>query len=363
MKKTLIALAVLATSGASFAQVTLTGKLGFGAQRQPVNATALAPTADSQQGFLMTDGNLTFGATEDLGGGWKASTSMEIRLRGRDDTNVAAGKSSNGLARNATISLTTPYGLLTVGSVETSSSLLNAFAGAPVELATNADGNAGSNTSVPLSARSNIDTVSFTVPVASIGLVLTAVYSEASTGTPGLGLAPIPVGQAGNPSGITSGTLIGRYTAGPLVIAADYTNFAAKSATVSDASFPPALAAATKQFYDGLDRYRVWGTYDFGIAKVGVGYQQVTHDSADQYAAGVTVPLGAISLGLTYASRDANPGSTVYGLSAKADARTFTGFGAQYNFSKLTNINASYGTFTGVANYSDEYRIRLMKNF
>ena len=377
MKKTLIALAILATAGTSFAQVTLTGKLGFGAQRQPVNATAYSPKSDSQQGLIMTDGNLTFAATEDLGGGFKAGASMEIRLRGRDD-NTPGG----GLARDARVSLTTPYGLVTGGSFEAPTALLNAFAGAPVELATNADGNSGNNTSTPLSARANIDAISFTVPVGPV--VLTALYGEAGRGTPGLGLAPVEIPQAGNASGITFGTIIARYTAGPIVVSADYTNYAAKNGTVTLETASPAVNAAlvanTQKFYDGLDRYRVWGTYDFGMAKVGLGYQSVTHDAADQYSAGVSVPLGAITVGLTYASRDAITKTSTYGLSAKAMARTFTGLGVQYNFSKMTNLNLSYGTFTGgvisstasllaggsgpaTENYSDEYRIRLLKNF
>lgn len=375
MKKTLIALAVLATSGASFAQVTLTGKLGFGAQRDPVNATAATPTADPKQGLIMTDGNLTFAATEDLGGGWKAGTSMEIRVRGRDD-NLAGG----GWTRDARVTLTTPYGLLTAGSYETPTSLLNAFAGAPVELSTNADGNAGNNTSTPLTARANIDAISFTAPVGPV--VLTALYAELGRGTAGLASVPTDVPQPGNQSGITAFTLAGTYSGGPLVVSADYTNYAAKRATIAIAGATTYNAADVQKFYDGLERYRIWGTYDFGMAKVGLGYQNVNHNAADQFAAGVSVPLGAFTVGLTYASRNAitnaavNPASVPaslvagvantsvpYILAANATEKTFTGLGVQYNFSKLTNLNLSYGTHTGTNNYSDEYRIRLLKNF
>lgn len=372
MKKTLIALAVLATSGASFAQVTLTGKLGFGAQREPVNATAATPTADPKQGLIMTDGNLTFAATEDLGGGWKAGTSMEIRVRGRDD-NTAGG----GWTRDARVTLTTPFGLVTAGSYEAPSSLLNAFADAPVELSTNADGNSGNNTSVPLTARANIDAISFSAPIGPV--VVTALYGEAGRGTAGLAAAPTDVPQAGNQSGISFVTLAGTYRGGPLVVAADYTNYSAKNATIALTGVASYNNADVKKFYDGLDRYRIWGTYDFGMAKVGLGYQNVSHNAADQFAAGVSVPLGAITVGLTYASRNAitnapvtAPSSTTlpvantsvpYILAANATEKTFTGLGVQYNFSKLTNLNLSYGTHTGTDNYSDEYRVRLLKNF
>ena len=381
MKKTLIALAVLAASGASFAQVTMTGKLGFGAQRQPVNAVAGTPLTPGlavypeAQGLLMTDGNVTFGATEDLGNGYKAAVSMELRLRGRDDTNAAGGTGA-GWGRDARVSLTTPVGLVTLGSYEVPTALLNAFAGAPVELATNADGNAGSNTSTPLSARANIDAMSLTVPVGDF--VLTGVYGEANRGTAGLAAAPVEVPQSGNPSGITFFTLVGRYTAGPLVVSADYTNYAAKLSAIATGT-TAFNAADVKKFYDALDRYRVWGTYDFGMAKVGLGYQSVTHNAADQFAAGVSVPMGAFTFGLTYAQRVAITGNAVtapssttmavantsvpYILASNATEKSFTGVGVQYNFSKLTNLNVSYGSHTGTANYSDEYRIRLLKNF
>jgi len=347
MKKTLVALAVLTVAGTSFAQVTMTGKLGFGVQRQPVNATAAAPTADSAQGLIMTDGNITFAATEDLGGGMKVTASAEIRLRGRDDN--PASIQTNGLARDARVSLTTPVGLVTLGSYEAPSALLNAFAGAPVELATNADANAGGNTTVPLSARSNIDAVSLSAPVGPV--VVTALYGEGNSGVAGYTQA---IGQGGNPSGLAFYLLGARYTSGPITLYGDWTTYTDKVTSATTAS--PVI----DKLYDGLDRYRVWGTYDLGVAKLGLGYQNATHSQADQWAAGVSVPMGAVTFGLTYAARDAAKASA-YG--AAAVERTFTGVGVKYDFSKLTNLNLSYGTHTGGANYSDEYRLRLLKNF
>ena len=66
MKKTLIAAAVLAVSGVASAQVSVTGGLGFSYQK---NANAVGGSAN--HGMQMTDGNLNFAATEDLGGGMK----------------------------------------------------------------------------------------------------------------------------------------------------------------------------------------------------------------------------------------------------------------------------------------------------
>jgi len=337
MKKTLIALAVLSAAGASFAQVTITGKLGFGSQRLPINASVAFPTADSQNGMIMTDGNVTFAATEDLGGGMKVTASSELRLRGREDN------PSVGLARNATIAMTTGFGVVGMGSIEAPTALLGGFAGAPVDLAINADGNATTTAGIQgqtaLSGRANIDFVNLTMPVGPV--IVTAWYSEVNS---------IGTGQAGNSTGITAGTVSARYTAGPLTVFGDYTNFQTKS------------SAAAKPSFDGRDRYRVWGTYDFGMAKVGVGYQTINKSQPDEANAGLTVPMGAVTFGLTYAQREAQKADATIGQAA-APARTFTGVGVQYDFSKMTNVNLSYGTNTGPTQLSDEYRIKLIKNF
>ncbi|MBC7918427.1 MAG: porin [Rhodoferax sp.] len=331
MKKTLVALAVLATSGASFAQVTITGKLGYGMQRQPVNATAATPTANSAQGLLMTDGDILFRATEDLGGGMKITASSEIRLRGRDDT-VAA--------RNATLGLTTGFGLITVGAVEAVSPLMTiGMAGAPIELATNADANAGSNTLTAISSRANVDIVMLTVPVGSFSF--SGAFGDISAGSGSGDL---------NGLNITYGQAVARYNAGPVSVYADYTNFITKDASPVKASF------------NGRDRYRVAGSYDFGMAKIGLGYHTANKSQPDEMSAGLTVPMGSVVFGLTYAQREAFKADATIGQAAQKE-RTFTGAGVQYNFSKMTNINLSYGTHTGPANYSDEYRVRLLKNF
>ena len=85
MKKTLIALAVLAASGASFAQVTITGNYTAGYRvSSGVGATATANGAD--QGGLGNDTSaLTFEAKEDLGGGMAAGAKMSVDGLSGDD--------------------------------------------------------------------------------------------------------------------------------------------------------------------------------------------------------------------------------------------------------------------------------------
>ena len=82
MKKTLIALAALAVSGAAFAQVTMTGLVGFGFQK---SASQTKSNANIGSGMATVDGTINFTANEDLGGGMRAIASTEIQLRGRND--------------------------------------------------------------------------------------------------------------------------------------------------------------------------------------------------------------------------------------------------------------------------------------
>jgi len=364
MKKTLVALAVLAAAGTSFAQVTITGKFGFGAQKLPntQNTGTPATFGGGGQGMLVTDGDILFTATEDLGGGMKATVASEIRLRGRDD---------QVSARNATISLTTGFGLFSMGSIEAVSPLLTVgTAGAPIELATNMDGNASSRTATPIAPRTNIDAVSLTLPLGPV--MTTVLYSEvngAAGNGAALGMEGNQTGNTlntvGNVTGTTAWTILGRYNAGPISLYADYTLFDSKT-TLTNAN--PVVA----KFYKDWGRTRLAATYDFGVAKVGVGYLMADHDYPDQYSAGLTVPMGAVTFGLTYGAVDKAKAS--YALSPNRIERTFTGAGVQYDFSKMTNINLSYGTFTGAegtagggknpaAEYTDEYRIRLLKKF
>jgi len=142
---------------------------------------------------------------------------------------------------------------------------------------------------------------------------------------------------------------------------------------------------------DGVVRTRIVGTYDMGAAKFGLGYQNKTGGSADQYVASVAVPMGSAVFGLDYTARAAqgvldNGAAGAYAANALSNSRngdkasSAVGLGLTYNFSKTTNINASYITYndagantllnsantgagTTAAKLDTEYRIRLMKSF
>ncbi len=107
MKKSLVALAVLAVAGAASAQVSVSGKFGFAYESGQAAGV-------SKSGLGQTDGNVTFSASEDLGGGMKAGASIDIRARGRA-VNAAAG-SVDG--RDASVFVSGGFGTVTMGAIE-----------------------------------------------------------------------------------------------------------------------------------------------------------------------------------------------------------------------------------------------------
>ncbi len=340
MKKTLIALAVLAVSGAAFAQVTITGKVGFGFGK---SASQNASNANTSSGMQMFDGDVNFTANEDLGGGFRAIASTEVQLRGRNDD--AAAATTNGgqfRPRNATISLVTPMGLLTGGALESPSGFFRATSYKDF-LNTGFD-----NVNGPWDGKANIDFVRYMVPVGAFQV--SAWYTEILSGAGNLSVPALG-------AGITAPGVMINYAQGPITAYFDYFNFQ----TTKPAFLPQ---------FDGMNRFRIGGDYNFGVAKVSLGYQTKDKKYADQYAVGLTVPLGAVTVNLTYGARDKQDAAP--GLAA-AEARTGTALQVQYNFSKMTLAEVSYETYTGggyitgfantTRDLSDGYRVTLRKYF
>ena len=115
MKKTLVAFAALALVGAASAQsnASVSGKFGFAYGAYNYTNTSGVITLVKRNGFEVTDGNVTFAASEDLGGGMKAGVSMDVRVRGRG---VAASGTVDG--RDAYVYLSGGFGELKAGAVD-----------------------------------------------------------------------------------------------------------------------------------------------------------------------------------------------------------------------------------------------------
>ena len=95
-------MAAVAVAGVASAQVSITGKYAFGFTSDETNA-GVATT-----GLGVTDGHLTFAASEDLGGGLSISASSEFVSRGRDT--LITG-------RNASMTVAGGFGSVMMGSV------------------------------------------------------------------------------------------------------------------------------------------------------------------------------------------------------------------------------------------------------
>ena len=325
MKKTLIALAVVAASGAAFAQsaVTLAGTYNFGFQKADNGATK----AD------FFDAKINLSGTEDLGGGLKASFLTDIQVGGRQDTSTAStgntSKAGGVWGRNATISLAGGFGTLTGGRVESTNLNQSAqLAGASLSDGFDKGGLAG--------AVSNYNTVGYTSPAFN---GFTASLSQAKA----LNADFAPAATTANAE--VKVTSVGfSYANGPLV--AGYVN-----KTVD----------TTGTAADGK-KNELFATYDLGVAKLGLGYGK---NSGARFAgekatviASALVPVAAnFTLGADYAMRSAG------GTSAAVDGKAYA-VAANYMLSKRTKINATVGKLegTGLVGQS-QYRVGLFHNF
>ena len=370
MKKTLIALAAVAATGASFAQVTMAGNIGVSWQQSPV--VAAANNGQHVQGLAIQDGEIYVTATEDMGGGWGATARGGWTMRGRSNPVVD---------RDATVSLKTPAGVVTAGSVRSCGNMNAQLSGVVTGTVYTSN---ESNNYVPLDKCSLVGIVNFGTKISDFNVVLT--YGEFESGITGTGS-----NDRGNGLGITFTDASVQYVAGAVLVGLDWTHFSAAAINYTGANQTAPSNGVDFRPIDGVDRYRLYAKYDAGFAKFAAGYQ-VKGMSADQYVASVAVPVGNFTFGLDYLARgeqtyvpksvgEATVGWALSNSRLGDKASSAVDIGANYNFSKTTSLNASYITYTdaGVntkyasgslsaagstpAQLDTEYRIRLMKTF
>jgi hypothetical protein len=155
MKKTLIALAALAST-AAFAQstVTLSGAFGVGIQNT---------AADSKARWNMTNGDITVRAIEDLGGGLKANAGMSVTTEGQ--------RSGNVTVEFATFSLSGNFGSFAYSNVLSGRSKLSAGVSAEDDM------------SDMLGGYTPVDVVAYTTPELIKGLTLTLEQAGPTAGS------------------------------------------------------------------------------------------------------------------------------------------------------------------------------------
>jgi len=285
MKKSLIALAVLAASGAAFAQSTVNiyGIVDVGLVKDKGQSAKLmsGPVSGSRLGFK---------GTEDLGGGLKATFALEQGI----DAVAGTGGAFN---RESTVGLAGNFGAVRIGRMFTAYDDVN-----------------GATDPVFDSALSPFNVFKSTgyTPAPNQGIHYATPNFNGFSGA-----LSYSMNQTTNVSSHVTAFNV-QYAAGPVYVALGYQDEAK-------------LASASKFT-------RLNGSYDFGAAKLLAAYGHVKNDATgfvtNEYTIGVDVPVASnIVLSAGYGSSKAdNEGARSNGFS----------LGAAYLLSKRTTVYAGY---------------------
>ena len=330
MKKSLIALAVLAASGAAMAQssVTLYGVVDTG--------LTYSKGEESVYGMTHVGGNvnsrLGFRGVEDLGNGLKATFNLESGFSADDGTNYM-GQDGLAFTRTSTVGLAGNFGEVRLGRMLTSSYLAvsryDAFGdtGIGASLAWN----------IPQTgyAPRTENAISYTSPNFS-GFKFGAEYGF------------------GEKKDARDSRYIGvgaTYDNGPLSLGLgfDRINNVGYAAAVPAGTNPVTTAVAEK-LGDDLTSWQLGGSYNFGVAKLLSFYKHTNEknvatgnkDKFKTFGLGVTAPVGAAGeVKVAYNNYRLSPNA---GKTQKADQLSL---GYVHNLSKRT---ALYGTYAYLKN-------------
>lgn len=329
MKKSLIALAVLAASGAAMAQsssVTLFGVMDVGVGHSSGTNSVTGLT----NGGLKTS-RLGVRGVEDLGGGLKAGFWLEAGINADTGDGNKNGAYGGGLQfkRRSTISLMGDnWGEVRLGRDNTAH-YNNVLTFDPFDAT--GSGSVQKNMVTGMDDRKS-NTISYFLPSNLGGFYGQVQYifgEKAGSATSGLT-------NNGDGYGIRGG-----YANGPLNIGADYMRI--KKNAVADNS------AATALLQD-VDAYGIGGSYDFGIVKPFVMWNQekaksnggLPEKKYQMWLVGVTAPVGPGVVRFAYNDvRDKSDNLTV-----DNDSKQYS-LGYVYSLSKRT---ALYGTYSHVSN-------------
>ncbi len=359
----MFALAVLAASGTSFAQstVTLYGAVDAGWTQYKSGATKVTGMGNSQLGSSL----IGFRGEEDLGGGLKAI----FKLEGGLANDSGAGKASNsnnqpsgagatagvatGLSgaqgldfgRYAHVGLAGSFGEVRLGRDYTAAFQMGVAAvdvfgtNGPADASAMMLNLGAANKQATTSGASNM--VGYITPkINGFEAKLQAFFGENKSDSTTVGSQA----KAGDGTSIAV-----KYSNGPMMVA--YGTQTTKG-TVSLAVVGTSLATNGDYEQSGLS-----ASYDLGVAKVVyTNAKESLLKSAGESTNktnlfGVVVPMGAINFKASYALSTQNTG-----VAAAADTKaTLFGLGADYAFSKRTTAYATYAKVTnkdGGATYS-----------
>jgi hypothetical protein len=321
MKKTLIALAAVAVSSAAMAQVTVSGNVAANYNKVGTD-DAVTSIADS---------DLTFRANEDLGGGMTASAFFTIESmnnRGYTATRTTDGAAAGGGGTSAAtdafnangptnadsgISLRGGFGTVAVNNTRSTNmaASANVFGGSIT--------NGFYNT---VATRPNVQVLSYTSPALIPGLNVAVAQANVSNTAASQASKITVVGAS--------------YAAGPLSLGVQQKSYNTSAAAI--------VSGTEKKQTEGFVRY------DAGVAVIGLGYGSKTTTTGKAMTSyGISVPMGAITLGVE---------------GAKRDVAEFQNYGVRYALSKRTALHLTAGKYqTTAANSQNQSRIRVSHSF
>jgi predicted porin len=310
MKKTLIALAVLTVSGASFAQssVSIDGIVDAGLQSIDYKGNKVSGIANNGS----STSQINFRGTEDLGGGLKANFRVETdwntvsNSANTGSTVPTAGTFGNGELR---VGLAGGFGSVDAGAVNYNS-LISGLVGQPFGTAI---GSGFAATSARLVRSDN--SIKYTSPSFS-GLTVSLYNAQKQTKATGAAEAAFST-TFGAYDFTGSDEVNVSYNNGP--IAASYTNLKQKA------------AAGTSTTYDTLG-----ANYALGAAKLFVLVQN-TKNSANTTDNSYVALSGTYTMGATTLMASAGTFENKAGAKSKLAA-----LGADYALSKRTAVYARY---------------------
>lgn len=308
MKKSMIALAVLAMGGSAMAQssVTVYGRIDLSVGSIEQTSGAFLGSGRDNSGVFsgaLTTSRYGFRGTEDLGGGLKANFQLENGFNADSGT---LGSSDTAFNRQSWVGLSGGFGQIRLGKTDSAYKdaydlgvSFNVFDSefTPTKVAFEQSGIGG------FTSRPN-NMVRYDSPTFG-GFAGAFTYSLDEDNA--------------NKADLTAFHL--RYASGPLAVALGYQD--------QDNNTP-----ASKREYTVLS-----GTYNFGSFRVSGQYQNAKQGNGlkdTDYSVGVSIPVGAFDFSLGYAD-----GSTETNGVDTNDASGF-GFGATYALSKRTRLYGAY---------------------
>ena len=346
MKKTLVAVAVLAVAGSAMAQVSVNGTFSFG-----YKATTRGNAAGTQSSGLGVDqSEIRLSAKEDLGNGQKVEAKLSFAGADRSGESseqpftYANKGGSNGPVTGRDASLT--YTNMSIGQFKLSTSQGGDYFTSVAGLGVSGQGEPLIEMDGKLhEIKGPSDAISYTVPVGPV--YLNVEHSESGS-------------FLGAGRGSTGGTAQRKntysvyYNGGPLTLLGAYRTYDRGLSGPCTASDCPALNATKDNLYN------LQAAYDFGVAKVGLAYQNVNASAGMHQIdtmVSVAAPLGPVTVAASYSTSEMTdpPDTNAFaniGAGGAWVATQYSGktdgyaFGAKYALSKRTSLLARYATWT-----------------